>query len=231
MSTSRGRWQSQRVRLENATLALGHSRRGHAVLAHELRVDESLVGCLLRPEDVGAGAPRPLERLPTPTYCDVTGASCETYDLNDKYQHTTSAGVELVILAAESAIKREWAKLSSARAGISQCCGSLSKILRFQKKKGNMTQNFGEFAASKCGRFRDRQTTNVPTRSEGGQSLLRTKRIYRAPRRVVSLRSCLFSRGCPACSTPFSAGASPAPAHAPAPHRQPRRGGKQSEEI
>ena len=85
--------------------------------------------------------------------------------------------------------------------------------LRFQKKKGNMTQNFGEFAASKCGRFRDRQTTNVPTRSEGGQSLLRTKRIYRAPRRVVSLRSCLFSRGCPACSTPFSAGASPAPAH------------------
>ena len=84
LSTSRGRWQSQRVRLEYATLALGHSRRGHAVLAHELRVDESLVGCLLRPEDVGAGAPRPLERLPTPTYCDVTGASCETYDLNDQ---------------------------------------------------------------------------------------------------------------------------------------------------
>ena len=45
----------------------GHSRRGHAVLALELRV-ESLVGCLLRPEHVGAGAPRPLERL---AYADL----------------------------------------------------------------------------------------------------------------------------------------------------------------
>ena len=53
-----------------------------------------------------------LSGWPTPTYCDVIGASCETYDLHD-HDRTSLPRRGAVIRAAESAIKREWAKLSS----------------------------------------------------------------------------------------------------------------------
>ena len=198
LSTSRGRWQSQRVRLEYATIAPGQSRRGHAVLAHEL-------GSMNRSSDVFYDlktllqARRPLERL---AYADLLRRDWGLLrDIRPPRPRTSLPRGGAVIRAAESAIKREWAKLSSVNgaAVLYHCAvyfiesgkytGNDDLLLQFFNDEDNQflkpshkwngrkpriaesrTQNFGEFAASKWAISRPNLSTKVP--NEQGASLI-----------------------------------------------------------